>query len=194
MANYLIDQIFLKCASHTLCGIKPANMFTVSSEKFSEECFEKWKRTFQEQGLSVVAFDCQTNLKMIFAYDFAWERKILGDIFVQAYLKGKGFSCPKNTSDTLQELFFRLATNDSFPHEVGVFLGYPIEDVIQFEECQGKCCRYCGYWKSYCNPEEAKKCHDRFRICSLMCKQWFEEGYSIPQIIKKYKEVASQAA
>ena len=43
-----------------------------------------------------------------------------------------------------------------FPHELGLFLGYPAEDVIGFIDYRGRGFLYIGYWKVYGNPEEAK--------------------------------------
>lgn len=194
MTNLNINQIFIRCCSQVLCGIKPANLFTLSTEAFSEEVFAEWKTVTEFQGLSISAFNRSSNVVMIFVYDFLWIRKILEDSFTASYLKGKGYTNVQNTTKTLDELFVRLKKNEGFPHEVGILLGYPIEDVISFEEKEGKCCKYCGYWKSYCNPEEAKKCCQKYKQCSQMCKQWFDEGYSIPQIIKKYKKIVAQAA
>ena len=42
----------------------------------------------------------------------------------------------------------------SFPHELGVLLGYPLHDVIGFMEHGGKNCLFCGYWKVYSQPEQ----------------------------------------
>ena len=38
-----------------------------------------------------------------------------------------------------------------FPHEMGLLLGYPIEDVRGFIEHNGCGCLYSGYWKVYRN-------------------------------------------
>lgn len=50
----------------------------------------------------------------------------------------------------------------SFPHEIGLFLGYPIADVRGFIENGGQNCRYSGYWKVYGNVSEAKKRFARY--------------------------------
>ena len=42
-----------------------------------------------------------------------------------------------------------MKNEQGFPHEIGVILGYPVEDVIEFEKHQGKNCKYCGCWKRY---------------------------------------------
>jgi hypothetical protein len=44
-----------------------------------------------------------------------------------------------------------------FPHEVGVFLGYPLEDVISFSAGKSGPCVCCGYWKVYHRPEKAER-------------------------------------
>ena len=44
-----------------------------------------------------------------------------------------------------------------FPHEVGVFLGYPICDIKGFLENKGKRYLHSGYWKIYGNLEETRK-------------------------------------
>lgn len=44
----------------------------------------------------------------------------------------------------------------TFPHEIGVFLGYPLEDVKAFIKNNGKKSLFTGYWKVYHNPEQAR--------------------------------------
>lgn len=42
------------------------------------------------------------------------------------------------------------------PHELGIFLGYPVDDVKDFMECSEKKCLSCGYWKVYNGQEKAE--------------------------------------
>lgn len=44
----------------------------------------------------------------------------------------------------------------AFPHEIGVFLDYPLEDVKAFIKNNGKRSLLTGYWKVYHNPERAR--------------------------------------
>ena len=88
---------------------------------------------------------------------------------------------------------FRMLEKEGFPHEVGVILGYPVEDVIEFENHKGHDCKYCGCWKCYSDVEKARDCHCRFTECSRLCKQWYDEGYSINQIITKYQTLKTVA-
>jgi len=195
MTNFIkTDKYFIHYLAPTLCGIKPANLFTLAESDFIKADVKHWENRLKNQNLCLEVFKSSENRWTIFAYDFVWIRKILSDVLVQSYLRGKGYSNPLDTIKSLDELFLRLKNRNGFPHEIGLFLGYPIEDVISFEENQGRNCKYCGYWKSYCNPEEAKKCCAQYNLCSQMCNQWFDEGLTIPQIIKKFKEVANTAA
>lgn len=189
-----IDQIIIQCSAPSFCGIKPGNMFTMSSELYSTDVARKYKKEFFKHGILLKTFKTSKNLVMFFTYDFVWIRKILDDSLVLAYLGGKNYPVEKGTFAIMNELFKRLKLQNGFPHEVGIFLGYPLEDVINFEQQEGKNCKYCGYWKSYANPEEAKRFCGKYKCCSQMCKKWFDEGFTIPQIIKKYKKVTEQVA
>jgi hypothetical protein len=53
------------------------------------------------------------------------------------------------------------------PHEIGVFLGIPLDDVKGFIENAGEDYLMCGYWKVYNNVRRAEayfKIYDRARI------------------------------
>ncbi len=57
-----------------------------------------------------------------------------------------------------------------FPHEIGIFLGYPIEDVRGFIKNEGKNCLLSGYWKVYSDPVRAEIIFHRFdeaRDCAV---------------------------
>ena len=43
------------------------------------------------------------------------------------------------------------------PHELGIFLGFPLNDVMDFMNCKNKKCLSCGYWLVYNNLQEAKE-------------------------------------
>ncbi len=44
----------------------------------------------------------------------------------------------------------------SFPHELGIVLGYPLEDVVGFMRNEGQNYLMSGYWKVYGKAEQAK--------------------------------------
>lgn len=60
---------------------------------------------------------------------------------------------------------------ESYPHEMGIFLGYPLEDVRGFILHEGKDSRYTGYWKVYGDVEQAKQtfqAYDNAKECAVV--------------------------
>lgn len=69
--------------------------------------------------------------------------------------------------------------NNGFPHEIGVFLGYPICDILGFLNKDGKGFLFSGYWKVYDNLEETK---EKFREFDKVKKQAVDEWFAGRQI------------
>ena len=69
-----------------------------------------------------------------------------------------------------------------FPHEIGVFLGYPLDDVKGFIENAGKKYLMIGYWKVYSDLAGARTAfmeYDRAKDCAV---NEFLTGKSIREI------------
>ena len=76
--------------------------------------------------------------------------------------EGREPSAPRGAADgeepdrgNLARLRARLAQGGAFPHEIGLFLDYPADDVLAFVEKGGAGCKLCGYWKVYGDEEKA---------------------------------------
>lgn len=70
----------------------------------------------------------------------------------------------------LAHLKGRLAASAEFPHEIGLFLGYPPGDVKCFICHKGKGALLSGPWQVYENPEHSKRLFARYRACTqYMC-------------------------
>ncbi len=72
----------------------------------------------------------------------------------QPFLRRMGYDSEgvlEQKLETLRQRFEALC-----PHEVGVFLGMPVEDVEGFIKHKGKNCLLCGYWKVYAKPHRAE--------------------------------------
>lgn len=87
-----------------------------------------------------------------------------------------------NLSDCLEHLKVRLQEYDCFPHEIGVFLDYPLLDVIGFIEQGGKNCKCCGIWKVYSNECETQQLFARFRKCTDVYIKVFARGRTLMQL------------
>ena len=75
---------------------------------------------------------------------------------VYQILKEKGY---KNThcSRCIVELIKKMNEEEELPHEIGLFLGYPPEDVKGFIENKASNCKCIGCWKVYGDEKKAQK-------------------------------------
>lgn len=71
-----------------------------------------------------------------------------------AFLKDNGYECGSTLYSMLGMLKERFL--GGCPHEIGIFLGIPVEDVCGFIENKGKNCEMCRYWKVYENKKRAE--------------------------------------
>lgn len=69
-----------------------------------------------------------------------------------------------------------------FPHEMGIFLGYPLEDVKGFIAHGGKNCCFTGYWKVYSNVEHAKQKFQAFDMAKEAAVNEFFSGKNVWEI------------
>ena len=83
----------------------------------------------------------------------------------------------------LRELKRRLQARGTFPHEIGLFLGYPPEDVAGFMTHQGKHCKCVGCWKVYGDQAAAEKIFRQYKKCTeTYCNRW-RRGATLDQLI-----------
>ena len=69
--------------------------------------------------------------------------------------------------------------NGDFPHEIGVFLGYPVEDVTGFIKNKGKSFKLNGYWKVYGDEKKASHMFRRYTECrDSLCRK-LSQGISL---------------
>lgn len=70
-----------------------------------------------------------------------------------------------------------------FPHEMGVFLGYPAEDVWGFIRNAGKNFLYSGYWKVYDKLPEKLLLFQQFEIAREAVIEMLSGGYNIRDMV-----------
>lgn len=92
-----------------------------------------------------------------------------------------GYTETGSISDYIACLKSRLQ-HGGFPHEIGVFLGYPLHDIYCFINHRNEGCLLCGEWKVYHNAEEAQKLFYRFKSCKKALAKRISEGRTLAQI------------
>ena len=79
-----------------------------------------------------------------------------------------------------------LAGKACFPHEMGIFLGYPLEDVVGFMTNDGKKFLYSGYWKVYKDVKKKKELFDLYESAKETLVRLVAGGANITEILETY--------
>ncbi|MCR4716036.1 MAG: DUF3793 family protein [Lachnospiraceae bacterium] len=74
-----------------------------------------------------------------------------------------------------------------FPHELGLVLGYPVEDVRGFIDNSGENYIYNGYWKVYGHANEKKRLFDRYGKVTKDMLNEIANGASVRKVITSSK-------
>ena len=89
---------------------------------------------------------------------------------------------------------FKGDESGEFPHEVGLFLSYPPEDVqgfIDHRACDFKCA---GLWKVYGDEQQAQRLFSRFKHCTEdYCARW-QTGWDIDRLAVSTRRAGTQPA
>lgn len=177
----LEERIIRHCAP-TLAGIKTANMFN-----YGFECIDKMHEELQEVNnklneKGVFAEILRTGKEKALIY--VYRKKRLESDFqkegVSEMLLNCGY-CNSEVKDCLGCLRNRLFEED-FPHEIGLFLGYPFQDVKGFIEQKGQNYKCRGLWKVYGNEDEAQKLFMKIEKCARVYGRLFSDGRSITKL------------
>ena len=185
--NRNFEKMLVEQCAPTLAGIKPANLFRFSGGgKEIRREVSYWDRELNRHGISVeIIKECPgTDSILVYVYRKEWVEEILSGSDVRDFLERKGYSRSANCGRFLEQLSERLCLEEEFPHEVGIFLGYPLEDVIGFIENRGQNYTSCGFWKTYGDPCEARSRFNRYRACINMFMKMFENGIPVIQLLR----------
>ena len=111
----------------------------------------------------------------------------LSDERVSDLMEKYGYGRELSTSEKLDILEDRISCTD-FPHEIGIFLGYPVDDVLGFVKNGGANCLFCGFWKVYSEPEKARKAFDKYVYCRNHLCNNIDRGVDLCHAMANLKE------
>ena len=181
------EGTLISLAAATLCGVKPASLVSFPKAIFVKECAKvvAWNKVLHVSGKRIRVVRRGEELFLLFIYDRCLVEAVLLQEGVSSYLAHKGYDVAGGVDGVLQELFSRLSRTVSFPHEVGVFLGYPLEDVAGYERHAGTKSKFCGSWAVYGDVAAAQAKMALYKRCSAFCTALFDSGSDFESICKK---------
>ena len=102
---------------------------------------------------------------------------------VCVFLRQCGYDLSGGMESVICQLARRLCLRADFPHEIGIFLGYPLRDVVGFICNKGQNYSCCGHWKSYGDAEQAQQTFDAYKKCTACYQHLYEKGVPLLKLI-----------
>ncbi len=182
--NAILDEYLINHCAPTLAGIKCSNLFGITYTSPTKLCLEvaRLHTAGKAKGLSARVLSSKNGRALIYVYRETLLKKSLADPRARKLLTGYGYPTD-NLEALLDTLGRRIARVDGFPHEIGLFLGYPYEDVKGFIDHTGQDFIFSGYWKVYENPEAAHCLFASYDQCKNCMRRSYQCGKSIMQLM-----------
>lgn len=179
-----------KLAYHTapsLLGIKCASIVSLRKNEFDFNAqITRFNLKAKQKSLKIKVL-CQCNDRiMLMLYNEKLLSKKINEEKNKKLLISYGYNECFTLKQNLNKLAHRIKCQQEFPHEIGIFLDYPLEDVIGFINNKGENFKYLGCWKVYDNEEKAKKTFENYTKCrNFLCNK-LENGQDIYRALKIY--------
>jgi len=167
------DTLIQFCAP-TLAGIKSASLFSCCCESRKQflEDVRRLNRILTPKGLRLIPLRLRDGKALVYLYRPDRLGKDLRSREAQALLRENGYT-EADTVRCLSQLRRKLQTQDTFPHEIGLFLSYPPEDVRGFMDNGAENSAYTGCWKVYGDVEKARRIFRSYHHCrECYSRQW----------------------
>jgi hypothetical protein len=165
LASFLVLE-----AAEVLAGVKPANLVQLRNRL--QPCGRNLHQLWQEHGTALLAdsplealtLRCKDSGDLMLYYSPELLQVHLQHPEREAFLKQQGYQSV-DLKEALSELNRRFQAGTEMPHEIGLFLGYPLKDVAGFMGCSDKPCTACRMWRIYGDPEASLALSDRYANC-----------------------------
>ena len=181
------ETVLVEQCAPTLAKIKLANLFLYQSadRESDNRNVARWAKELAPYDIAVCILkecECKSSY-LIYAFRKAELARTLSNRMTNSFLQTLGYDTSLGCDALLRQLSGRLCLERDFPHEIGIFLGYPLFDVISFMEHKGRNYAFCGYWKAYFDPAKAQKRTNQYQKCTSIYRQMFENGTPILRLV-----------
>lgn len=174
------EEAMIRNCAPTLAGIKTGNLFsyTYRSAEEMRSAVRMWNRRLGKKGVRILPLRYRGRQALIYVYRPAHLNADLRNADAGRILAQCGYRCAAS-AQCIAELMRRLRSSDDFPHEIGLFLGYPPEDVSGFIEqkaCGYKCA---GCWKVYGDEQKCRRLFAQYKQCTRAYERMLQNGADV---------------
>lgn len=182
----MLEHLIAYHGAPALAGIKPANIISVSYEKYPalETEINKLNQDLNKNNIyfEILCRCRRSYLLMIYRKSKLIE--YLSSPKIAELLTVSGYPSKFDLGEYINVLKNKIKNNKEFPHEIGAFLGYPIEDIEGFINHKNEGCLYIGYWRVYDNAEAKIKLFKRYDICRKSLLNHILSGKTLSDLFK----------
>ena len=177
------EELLIRLGSPTLKGLKAGSLFTCKIGTWEDDLndLRELNRKLSPKGLKIVTLRRNDERMLLYLFRPALLERELSRPEAVSLLERAGYRC-SSYGECLTDLRKKLDPDLEFPHEIGLFLSYPPEDVAAFIENGGKACKRVGCWKVYGDEQEALRRFEAFERCDRQCRCQWKDGCPIEQI------------
>lgn len=181
------DKMLAFYGAPTLIGIKAGTVISLPQQYFSDwqKLLNEYNRCLECHCVRITLLKKTEKYILIFIYQEKCLEKVLKEHMTEGFLHSIGYHQSMDLLDKIAYLKTRIATQLDFPHEIGLFLGFPFEDVIGFCHNQGKNYKMNGYWKVYGDLAAAKRLFNQYTHCSNDFCERLARGEKLLNMLKK---------
>jgi len=173
MMNRFEHTLAIHCAP-AMAGIKAADMISwPGTPEETGQLLALFEQNMAGTGIRVRQLCFCRGKSLLLTYRAQRLKAQLARQEVRELLLRDGYPVERSLEEMLDHLGERiLACPADFPHEVGLFLGYPVEDVEGYRKNSGRDFKFCGLWKVYSDVERAQACFHRYKCCRrALCRR-----------------------
>lgn len=177
------DEMIIRHCSPTLAGLKTGNLFSCPYEdkKTMLDAVRRLNRRLASRGVRMIPLRIYEDRVLLYLFRPNRLKADLSAKEAAEILQRHGYS-QENPAQCLGQLCRRFATSEEFPHEIGLFLGYPPEDVQGFIDNRAKGYKCVGCWKVYGDEQKAKLKFAQYSKCTRVYSSQWAKGKSIERL------------
>ncbi len=175
------SSVISYCAP-TLAGLKAGSIFNGDIEDIRSNMVS-FNDRYNKMGIYATVLLKRKSTALVYVYRRSRLERELCEPECAAFMKELGYTTDCNMC--IEHLKRRISVPGEFPHEIGLFLSYPIEDVIGFIKNKGRNALMCGQWKVYGSMEKAQERFRIYRKCTCVYSRLFNEGREFEKLVVK---------
>lgn len=178
-----LDRLLVDYCAPTLAGVKSSNMFSafVADGTCIHRHLSYGNGKLNSKGVYLRCLKFRKGRALILVYRRKVLERSIKDPKVRAFLDQEGYADCRDIEECLDHLTEKMLT-ENCQHEIGIFLGYPLGDVLGFIENGGERPLLAKYWKVYSDEESTRAWFHKMDLVCAGYKRSYQSGNTIDRL------------